>query len=216
MAQQALAACDGTFRTSGAPLSFDEQKTPRRAQPYSLNTWADPFLPQQLECGTWSVRVFVLYTKRNSRGGSVDRPLGRAVLDPSTGQLRAGYSTSGGDLLVLPVLLLAQPSRNVEDLADPRVWDLATSERQRFQNLKFALKDPALKDRWTFQPVSGVLDDGRPQDSSDSGSNSMVNFVVSCGEAACTAGELAEAAALAAGAELAFRRRIGDLAAALE
>jgi hypothetical protein len=208
IAQQAQAACSGRFKASNAPLTFNVQNTPRSGQPYSLNTWAEPFLPQKAECGTWAIRTFVLYARRYTGHGSADHPVGRAVINPANGQLRAGYSTGDGDLLIVPVLLLAQPSRNAEDLADSRAWDLEVADRQQFQNLKFALRDPGLKNRWKFQPVSGAVDDG--------GTHVIVNFVVSCGEATCTTGELAEAAVLAEAAERLFRSRRGDLAAALQ
>jgi hypothetical protein len=194
----APAACNGTFRQFAAGLTIEETETPRHPL---INPYRPVFLtedgaeddpPQwQKECGTWAIRRFALHTKVQQPADSPqsqDRLVGRPAAAPN-GVQNAGYSKGGDDVFVVPLLLLAQPGSDEAELKDRRVKDVRIYGHQPFQQLKFMLPDISIRSRWRFQPVSASLRvDGVP---------GVVHFVVSCGEAPCSGGELAEAASLA-------------------
>jgi hypothetical protein len=192
-AARAQAACNGAFREFATGLTIEEGDTPH----HLFHPYRPAFLSSAVrwtkDCGTWAIGSFELHTKVQPSGGPVqpqDCLVGRPAV-AANGQQRAGYSTGGDDVFVVPVLLLAA---NDAELGDPRVWDVKILGRQPFQQLQFRLPDSSIRDRWKFQPVSAFIDAG--------GVPEVVHFVVSCGEASCTPGELAEAASLAA-----WRRR---------
>jgi hypothetical protein len=193
----AQAACNGSFRDFAAGLTIEEGDTP----PDLFHPYRPVFLTEdgaghaaetvlwRQPCGNWAIRSFELHTKvRLSGGPDQDRLVGRPAAT-ANGPQRAGYSTGGGDAFVVPLLLLARPGADDADLGDRRVNDVRIYGRQPFQQLKFMLPDSSVRRRWMFRPVSAALDAG--------GAPAVVHFVVSCGEASCTGGELAEAARLA-------------------
>jgi hypothetical protein len=176
------------FKPYDVKLLFEESQTPGRGHPYSLSPADDPFVLQHGECGTWAIRNFELSTVRNGiKGHPVGRPRRFELPDRSTEE-RALYSIGGRDVFTIPVLLLAQSPTKEGDFNDREVWNLATNNRQTFQNLDIHHNDAHLKNHWKFQPIRTLPDRTLPD-----GTRVIANFIVSCGEETCNNSQLAEA-----------------------